>query len=76
MEDVVLPDGVARRLGEMLAAHSRLRAYAARVGLEEAMPHAQGLRLLFCGPPGSGKTMTANALANRLGKKLLLVNFP
>ena len=31
---------------------------------------------MFCGPSGTGKTMTANAIAAMLQKKLLLVNFP
>ena len=31
---------------------------------------------MFCGPSGTGKTMTANAIAAMLGKKMLLVNFP
>lgn len=32
-------------------------------------------KLLFCGPPGCGKTVTAEALANALGLPLLYVRF-
>ena len=35
-----------------------------------------GQVLAIMGPSGSGKTMTANAVARKMGKKLLLVNFP
>ena len=35
-----------------------------------------GERVVVIGPSGTGKTMTANAVAHKLGKKLLLVNFP
>jgi len=37
---------------------------------------SSGLVMLFYGDSGTGKTMTANAIANLLGKKLLLINFP
>ena len=46
------------------------------MGLSQAIPQPDGLVLLLCGPSGAGKTMTANAVAHKLGKKLLLVNFP
>lgn len=37
---------------------------------------SSGLVMLFYGDSGTGKTMTANAIASLLGKKLLLINFP
>ena len=76
LEDVVLPDALSTKLLLMLEAHAQLRAYNKRVGLSKAIPQPDGLVLLLCGPSGAGKTMTANAIAHKLGKKMLLVNFP
>ena len=41
-------------------------------GLGDEMP---GLVFLFSGPSGTGKTMTVNAIAHQLSKRVLLVNF-
>ena len=38
--------------------------------------YARGLCLLFYGPSGTGKTMTANAVSLHLGMKVLLVTVP
>jgi hypothetical protein len=35
---------------------------------------AQGLKLLLAGPPGTGKTLAAEAIANALGRDLLVVD--
>ena len=71
-----LPSPPLRHRPPRRGARAQLRAYNKRVGLSKAIPQPDGLVLLLCGPSGAGKTMTANAVARKMGKKLLLVNFP
>ena len=44
--------------------------------LDKRLHYGRGMVLLFYGPSGTGKSMMANALANTLGKKVLMINFP
>ncbi len=43
-------------------------------GLRKNYPYGRSVSLLMTGPPGTGKTMTANALAGELGIPLYQVN--
>lgn len=66
LEDVVLSDENASLLEELLQEHHRseiLKSY----GLYPID------KLLFCGPPGCGKTLTAEVLASELGLPLAIV---
>lgn len=66
LEDVVLSDENASLLDELLQEHHRgetLKSY----GLHPAD------KILFCGPPGCGKTLTAEVLASELGLPLAIV---
>lgn len=65
-KDIVLSDATQSALDEILMEHNRadtLRSY----GLQPSQ------KLLFCGPPGCGKTLAAEVIANALSLPLVLV---
>lgn len=61
------------------AANRKILDELAREFKSEAMLHSRGIRrrskLIFHGPPGCGKTLTAQALANALGLPIYVVRF-
>ncbi|EAT14706.1 AAA family ATPase [Desulfuromonas acetoxidans] len=65
-KDLILSDTAQSALDEILIEHTRgdvLRSY----GLQPAQ------KLLFCGPPGCGKTLAAEVIAHSLSMPLVLV---
>lgn len=65
-KDIILSDATKSALDEILMEHNRsdvLRSY----GLQPAQ------KLLFCGPPGCGKTLAAEVIAHALSMPLVLV---
>jgi len=44
-------------------------------GLRKVVKKTKGISLLFAGPPGTGKTMAAEAIAHELGHPLHVVNY-
>jgi SpoVK/Ycf46/Vps4 family AAA+-type ATPase len=74
-DDVILPPTTRRALDTALAQVTQHDLIFRRWGLGER--HATGLALAFnfAGPPGTGKTICAEAIANSLGRPLLLVRY-
>lgn len=76
LDRVVLPEASKTLVVQTVERYSRFLEARKRSGLDELVPSGSGIVLLFHGPSGTGKTMLANALAARAGKRILLVNFP
>lgn len=73
--DVILPPQTRRALDEALAQVRNHALIFNRWGLGERHATGLGLAFNFAGPPGTGKTICAEAIAHELGMKLLLVNY-
>ena len=74
-DDVILPPATRQALDEALAQVTQHDLIFNRWGLGERHPTGLALAFNFAGPPGTGKTICAEALANSLGRRLLLVRY-
>src|SRR4051812_25240997 len=74
-DDVILPVATRRALDEALAHVTRHDLIFNRWGLGERHPTGLALAFNFAGPPGTGKTICAEAIAHSLGRRLLLVRY-
>ena len=73
-EHLVLPPD---RMGQLREAVNRLEAQTRVLdewGFLAGRPGARGVRMLFAGPPGTGKSLGAEVVANGLRADLLLVD--
>src|SRR5256885_12829363 len=73
--DVILPPATRRTLDEALAQVRNHTLIFNRWGLGERHASGLGLAFNFAGPPGTGKTICAEAIAHALGMKLLVVDY-
>ncbi len=74
LEDVVLPEKqkqkIQEALGQVFMKHTVMEEY----GLKSTLSYGRGLSIMFVGPPGTGKTMSAYACANELDSVLFKVD--
>jgi SpoVK/Ycf46/Vps4 family AAA+-type ATPase len=74
-DDVILPPATRRALDNALAQVTQHDLIFNRWGLGERHPSGLALAFNFAGPPGTGKTICAEAIARSLGRRLMLVRY-
>src|SRR5678815_4523312 len=74
-DDVVLPPATRRALDLALSQVTQHDLIFNRWGLAERHPTGTALAFNFAGPPGTGKTICAEAIAQSLGLRLLVVRY-
>jgi SpoVK/Ycf46/Vps4 family AAA+-type ATPase len=75
LDDVILPPATRRALDLALAQVTQRDLIFNRWGLGARHPTGLALAFNFAGPPGTGKTICAEAIAHFLGRRLLLVRY-
>jgi SpoVK/Ycf46/Vps4 family AAA+-type ATPase len=73
--DVVLPPGTLQALEAALGQVRSHELVFRRWGLGDRHPNGLALAFNFAGPPGTGKTICAEAIAHALGRRLLVVRY-
>lgn len=76
LDRVVLPDEDKRRILSVVERHADYLRCRRDWGFDALIPYGRGVIMLFHGSPGTGKTMTAHAVAKHLGKRILNVDIP
>ena len=75
-DQVVLDPADKNRILSVIERHDDYLHYRKEWGFDDVITYGRGVLMLFHGKPGTGKTMTAHAVAQKMGKRLLNVDIP
>lgn len=73
-KDIILPEESARQLKEICDYVRRRSTVYEKWGFEEKISSGRGVNVIFSGPSGTGKTMSADIIAGELGVDLYKVD--
>jgi hypothetical protein len=66
-DDLVLPEDTIALLKQAALRLSHRHTVMHRWGFDAKLPYGRGISMLFTGPPGTGKTMSAMVMGNEMG---------
>lgn len=75
LEDILVSNETLSELNTIIQAKSCWDLVFNTWGLSTVMKEKQNLMVNLYGEPGTGKTMSAHAIADKLGKKIICVNY-
>lgn len=73
--DVILSPSTLESIGDALVELKHKRLIFKKWGLADVVRKNKGVSMLFVGQPGTGKTLTAEAIACELRRPLMIVNY-
>lgn len=76
MEDLILPTFQKEKIYHILNRVKNKKQVYEEWGFSEKSAYGNGVSMIFAGPPGTGKTMAAQAVAAELGMELYRVELP
>ncbi|HEU0237004.1 MAG TPA: AAA family ATPase [Candidatus Limnocylindrales bacterium] len=74
LDDLVLADDAHAQLKELVTHVALQHVVLDDWGFRRRLPRGQGVAVLFAGPPGTGKTMAAEAIADALEQDLYRID--